>query len=125
MKTTEHLGVLPEIETGEVEEREKVPVSDVEEEVCRALVVAVLEQLRKRELEQVLIEADRRLDIARKESDVMDTACRRRGPLPRCFEMPRPDGSPLVLAIHSGTLSGHGVSSRDQDRWWRRWDSNP
>src|SRR5438876_5369131 len=108
MQTTEHLGVLPEIETREVEEGEQISMADVEEEVCRALVVAVLEQLRERELEQVLIEGDRRLDVAREESEVMESARRRRCPLTRRPEVLRPEGSPLLAAIHCGTVSGHG-----------------
>src|SRR2546426_12089344 len=111
METTEHLGVLPEIETREIEEGKQVPMADVEEEVRRALVVAVLEQLRERELEQVLIEGDGRLDVAREESEVMEAARRRRCPLTRRPEVLRPQGSPLLAAIHCGTVSGHGISS--------------
>ena len=48
VESTEHLGVLAEVEAGEVEEREQVVVPDVEEEVCGALVLAVLEQLGER-----------------------------------------------------------------------------
>src|SRR5205823_10575377 len=111
MQTTEHLGVLPEVETREVEEGEQVPMAHVEEEVCRALVVAVLEQLRERELEQVLIEGDRRLDVAREEGEVVETARRRRCPVTRRPEVLRPQGSPLLAAIHCGTMSGHCLSS--------------
>ena len=76
VQPAEHLGVGPEVEAGEVEEREQVAVADVEEEVGRALVVAVLEQLGERELEQVLVEADRPLDVGAEQRDVV----RRRGP---------------------------------------------
>ena len=54
-----------EIEPGEIEEGEEIAVADVEEEVRRPLVVAVLEELGQRELEQALIERDRLLDVAR------------------------------------------------------------
>src|SRR5713226_9254121 len=111
MQTTEHLGVLREIETREIEEGEQISMADVEEEVCRALVVAVLEQLRERELEQVLIEGDRRLDVAREERDVMDTARRRGGALIWRPEVSHPQGSPLLAAVHCSTVSGHGFIS--------------
>src|SRR5439155_1081435 len=116
MQTTEHLGVLPEIETREIEEGEQVPMADVEEEVCRALVVAVLEQLGERELEQVLIEGDGRLEVAREESEVMEAARRRRCPLAGRPEVLRPQGSPLLAAIHCGPVSGHGISSSASSR---------
>src|SRR4029450_4297089 len=58
VQPAEDLRVLAEVEPGEVEEGERVPVADVEEEVRRPLVVAVLEEVGERELEQVLIEAD-------------------------------------------------------------------
>jgi hypothetical protein len=61
--TTEHLGVLLQTQAGEVEEREGVAVADVEEEMGRTDVVAVLEQLGQRELEQALVEVDRALHI--------------------------------------------------------------
>src|SRR5258708_34078284 len=111
MQTTEHLGVPPEFETREIEEGEQVPMTDVEEEVGRALVVAVLEQLGERELEQVLIEGDGRLDIAREKREVMDTARRRRCALTRRPEVFGPEGSPLLAAIHRRTVSGHRILS--------------
>ena len=49
---TEHLGVRPEVEAGQVEVGEAVAVADVEEEVRGALVVAVLEHLDEREAEE-------------------------------------------------------------------------
>ena len=64
MQPAEHLCVVAEVETGEVEEREQVAVADVEEEVRGALVVAVLEQLGERELQQVLVERDRPFHVA-------------------------------------------------------------
>ena len=57
VEATEPLGVGAEVEAGEVEEGERVAVADVEEEVGRALVVAILEDLGQRELEEVLVEA--------------------------------------------------------------------
>src|SRR5690349_10557887 len=60
---TEGLVELGVLVAGEVEEREEVPVPDVEEEVRAALVVAVLEDLDEREPEQVLVEGDRRVDV--------------------------------------------------------------
>ena len=63
MHRAQDLGVRAQVETGEVEEGEQVAVADVEEEVRRALVVAVLEQLGQGEPEQVLVEADRPLDV--------------------------------------------------------------
>ena len=65
VQTAEALGVRVEVETGEVEEHEQVAVADVEEEVGRALVVAVLEELGEREFEQPLVEA--RSSAARRE----------------------------------------------------------
>jgi hypothetical protein len=48
----------------EVEEAEQVAVADVEEEVAGAGIVAVLDQLDQREPEELLVEADRLLDVA-------------------------------------------------------------
>ena len=86
-------------------------MADVEEEVCRPLVVAVLEQLRERELEHVLIEGDRCLDVTREEREVMETGRRRLRAIVRRLEMPRPHGSPLFAAIDGSTMSGHRISS--------------
>ena len=55
----EHLPYGAEVEAGEVEEGQGVAVADVEEEVRRARVVAVLEQLGQREAEEPLVEVDR------------------------------------------------------------------
>ena len=78
VQAAEHLGVVAEVQAGEVEEREEVAVADVEEEVGRALVVAVLEQLGERELEQALVEVDRPLDVAREQREVVQPTRRRR-----------------------------------------------
>ena len=52
VQPAEHLLVRADVEAGEVEERQQVAVADVEEEVVGAGVVAVLEDLRERELQQ-------------------------------------------------------------------------
>lgn len=77
--SAENFAIGTEIEAWHVEEREIVPDADVEEEVRRSLVVPVLEHERQGELEQVLIEADRLLDIAAEQRDVMNASscCRR------------------------------------------------
>ena len=74
VQPAEHLGVGAEVEPREVEEGEQVAVADVEEEVVGALVVAVLEDLRQRELEQLLVEGDRPLHVRRQQGDVVQTA---------------------------------------------------
>ena len=74
VQSAQHLGVRTEIEPGEVEEREQVAVADVEEEVVGALVVAVLDDLRQREPEHLLVELDRALDVARRERGVVQPA---------------------------------------------------
>src|SRR5882757_429106 len=66
------------IVAGEVEEPEQVAVPDVEEEVRRSRVVAVLDHLHQREAEQSLIEVDRLLDIAADQRDVVNAAGGRR-----------------------------------------------
>src|SRR5439155_493339 len=68
-----------EAEAGEVEEREHVARADVEEEVRRAFVVAVLEELYEREAEHVLVEGDRALGIGTDQREVMHPAPVRRG----------------------------------------------
>src|SRR5882757_3302759 len=70
------------IVAGEVEEPEQVAVPDVEEEVRRSGVVAVLDHLHQREAEQSLVEVDRLLDVAADQRDVVDAAGGRR-PRPR------------------------------------------
>ena len=82
VEAAEPLGVGAEVEAGEVEEGDRVAVADVEEEVGRALVVTVLEDLGQRELEEVLVEADRPLDVRAQEGDVVHATRRRSGTLP-------------------------------------------
>src|SRR5262249_3793819 len=77
VQTAEHLGVAIEFESREVEERDEVAVADVEEEMCGTLVVAVLEEVGERELEQILVEGDRALDVARQQGEVMHPTRRR------------------------------------------------
>ena len=61
---------------GEVEEAEQVPVADVEEEVARAGVVAVLHQLDQREAEQPLVELDGLLHVTADQREVVHPAHR-------------------------------------------------
>ena len=70
----EHFLVRPQPEAGEIEVGEGVAVADVEEEMCRALVVAVLEHLDQREAEHLLVELDGSFDIAADQSDVVHAA---------------------------------------------------
>ena len=70
----EHLAVRPEVEAGEVEEGEGVAVADVEEEVRRPGVVAVLEHLDEREAEQARVELDGAFDVATDQRNVVDAA---------------------------------------------------
>jgi hypothetical protein len=74
MQPSEHFAVRTEVETREVEEGKEVPVADVEEEVRRAAVVPVLEELRQGKLENPLVEVDGPLDVAREEREVVDPA---------------------------------------------------
>jgi hypothetical protein len=64
----------------EVEEAEEGPVAQVEEEVARAGVVTVLDQLDEREAEEPLVEADRLLDVLADERGVVDAAGGGSGP---------------------------------------------
>ena len=74
VQPAEHLGVRADVQPGEVEEGQQVAVADVEEEVRRTGVVAVLDQLGEREAEHVLVEADRRLDVAADQRGVVQPA---------------------------------------------------
>src|SRR5262245_64876124 len=64
--------------TREVEEAEQITVADVEEEVRRALVVTVLDEIDQREAQHVLIEADGLFDVAADQGHVMESPSRRR-----------------------------------------------
>ena len=70
----EHLLVRAEVEPRQVEVGQRVAVADVEEEVRRAFVVAVLEHLDQRESEDTLEELHGALDVAADQRDVMHTA---------------------------------------------------
>ena len=63
---------------GKSKNAEHVAVADVEEEVRRARVVAVLEQLDEREADELLVEADRRLGIGADQREVVHAAAGRR-----------------------------------------------
>ncbi len=112
VEPAEHLRVVAEVEPREVEEGEEVAVADVEEEVRRALVVAVLEQLGERELEEILIERDGRLDVSGQQCDVVHTARRRGLALLGRPQMAGPHRLPLRAAVHVVTVSHHRSSRR-------------
>ena len=61
-------------EPREVEEAEQRRVAEVEEEMARAGIVAVLGELDERKAEQPVVELDRLLDIAADQRGVMDAA---------------------------------------------------
>ena len=71
VQPAQHLGVGAEVEAGEVEEGQQVAVADVEEEVGRPLVVAILEEFGHRKLENPLVEGNGSLDIRRQQRKVM------------------------------------------------------
>ncbi len=81
LQPAEHLGVGPEVEAGEVEERQRVAVADVEEEVGGAPVVTVLEHVGEGELEQVLVEAHGLLHVGAQQGHVVHAPRRRRRPV--------------------------------------------
>src|SRR5471032_3247595 len=107
METAENLRVTTEVETGKVEEREEVAVPDVEEEMRRALVVAILEELGERKLQQILIEGDRPLNVARQQREVVQPARRRCRPLPCGRKVPRAQRCPFLSSIR---IAHHDVS---------------
>ena len=74
VQAAEHLGVRAAVEAGEVEERQQVAVADVEEEVRRPRVVAVVDHLGERELEQLAVEARRPLDVTAHQRGVVEPA---------------------------------------------------
>src|SRR3954463_16611993 len=77
-----------EPETGEVEEPEQGLVAEVEEEVRRARVVAVLDQLHEREPQQSLVELDGLLDVGADQCGMVDASSGRGGPIPGRLEVP-------------------------------------
>src|SRR6266508_4407663 len=103
MKASEYLLVRSEVEAGQVEERERIAVADVEEEMRRSFVVAVLEDLGERELEHSLVEVDRPLHVRADERRVMHTASTRRGTIA---------ARPKVIARDLGAGCGEPVALR-------------
>ena len=71
VRPAEHLGIRPKVQTGEVEEGQEVTVADVEEEVVRALVVPILEDLGQRELQHLLVELHGPLDVRAQHGEVV------------------------------------------------------
>lgn len=104
-----HLGVAVEIQTGEVEERQRVAEADVEEEVRRAGVVAVGDQLGQRELQEVLVEGDRPLDVGGDQCRVVQTTGRGGGPLGGRAQVRGPQIGPLLLTVHRGCSPLHDL----------------
>ena len=115
VQSAEHLGIGAELEPGEVEECQGVAVADVEEEVRRALVVAVLEDLGQREAQQVLVEADRRLDVGRQQGEMMDPPRGGGRAFARRLQMTGPDGLPLIGAVDVCAVSAHVLFSSSCD----------
>ena len=74
VETAEDLGVLIEVESRQVEEREQVAVADVEEEVVRAGVVPVLEDLGQGELQDALVEVDGAPYVGAQQREVVQAA---------------------------------------------------
>ena len=111
---TEHLLVRAEVEAGEIEVGKGVAMADVEEEVRRALVIAVLEHLDQRKAEHALEELHRALDVAADESDVVYTAGGGGGPFgSRCevlrcqfFAACGEPGALVGIDSHSGNSTG-------------------
>src|SRR4029453_13445532 len=79
---------------------EQVVVADVEEEVAGAGIVPVLDQLDQRESKELLVEADRLLDVAADQGQVMDPGGgggRPLGDRPEvAFPQPLPPGPDLL-----------------------------
>jgi len=61
-----------QVVAGEIEEPEQVVVADVEEEVIRPRVVAVLHELNQREAEELLVELDGLLGVLADQRQVVD-----------------------------------------------------
>src|SRR4051812_6232256 len=129
VQAAQHLGVRADVQAGEVEEREQVPVPDVEEEVRRARVVAVLDQLGEREAQHVLVEADGALHVAADQRRVVQAASRGGRALPGGMQVRVADAGPLGLdrvevapaggGGHVGILSSGPVLAEHGGRWYR------
>ena len=110
VQPTENLRVRTKIETGKVEEGQQIAIADIEEEVVGPLVVTVLEDVGKRELEQVLIEADCPFDVGSEHSGVMQAT---RGGLRSLLgrsQVRRAYSCPLLLDGDQIDLSHHSPS---------------
>jgi hypothetical protein len=68
------LGERRVVVAGDVEEPDQVVVAEVEEKVAGAGMVAVLHRLDQREPQEVVVEADRLLDVAADQRDMVDPA---------------------------------------------------
>src|SRR5580658_8833887 len=97
VKAAQHFGVGTEVEAGEVEESQAVVVADVEEEVGRALVVAILEELDQGEAQELLVEADRALHVRAKQRHVVYPACGGGRASPRLPQVAGAQGLPFGL----------------------------
>src|SRR5690606_33453433 len=87
----EHLAVGRQGQSGQVEEGEGVAVAEVEEEVRRAGVVAVLEHLDQGEAEQAVVELDGALDVTADQGDVVHATGGARRPLGAGTQVPAGD----------------------------------
>ena len=112
----EHLGVRAEVEAGQVEVGERVALADVEEEVGRPGVVAVLEHLDQREAEQAVEELDGALHVAADQGDVVHAPGARRRPLVGRLEVP---GGDLLAAcgerVDGRLVDGHRSAHADAE----------
>src|SRR3954453_6592860 len=114
MMSAEYLLVRAEIEAREVEVGERVAVADVEEEVRRSFVVAILEHLDQREAEDLLVELHGSFDIAADEGDVVHASGGARWALLLRGEVLRGEfgatlresGSLAGIDAHSGNSTG-------------------
>src|SRR5690242_18847840 len=93
VQAAEDFGVRADVQAGEVEKGQQVAVPDVEEEVIGPLVVAVLDDLGQRELQDSLVEADRPLHVGAQQGGVVDAAGAARRPF-----------GPDVLIVQPGPL---------------------
>jgi hypothetical protein len=97
VQTTENLCVRTQVEAWEVEERQQVAVTDIKEEMVGTLVVAILKDLRERELEHVLVEADGAFNVSTEHRDMVQPTSGGRWPLVGRSQVGRAYSSPLFL----------------------------
>ena len=105
MEAAEDLRIGTEAEVREVEEGQCVVVAQIEEQVRRTLIVAVLEQLDQWESEQLLVEADRPLHVGTQEREMMHAASLGGRPGRRLLEVRR--AQPLALGCGGFEVDGH------------------